>query len=1702
MPFPLKAAPLPRNKTSPGKFSSLPKNPELVCMPMRTNRQTFFSQAVTPFICLVALLFAIPSSHAQTGAGTALAFNGVNGYVSIANSASLNVYPLTVMGWFQSPDQGLDRGIVNKYAINSFNGYNIYFYQGHVRAWYFRDSVNYVWDNARGLDSGFVAGLWLHFAFTVDASGGKLYINGVLRDSRAWTGSPGATTQPQEVQFGRYANNFLNGDLDEVSIWNVALSPAAIQNAMNRKLESNESGLLAYWRFAEGAGSSTADAAPTPAGNNLGTLVGGVTWEQSGALVGPLVNTKGISGQTINGGVNLRGEVNPLGRPTTAWFEWGTNTSYGNLTTAVGVGSGSNFLTAGAIISGLQPGFTYHYRYVATNLNGRADGIDATFVQPVYPQPGGVPPLRSSAYDAGYASTAAFDARPEWDSSVAMTIEAWVFRRDAARFETIVSHDWPGSYWLGFSPRIRFYRGTNFAEVPNIIPALKWTHVAVSYDGAVARFYINGEFVGGRTLGNTGAGKFRALQLGFNDPHNPDINPRDTFYGNLDEVRIWSVARTADEIRDGLYREVRGVPGLAAAFPRGGRFEEISGLVGTAGSGVTEQIFGMVPRDLIVPRAAVQPIADGTINSATEYLGAEQLVLRYPDQPTVPDTVAQFVHTDNDLFVAITANYHDPVMGVPTNAWMSLFIDTTNAKPAVPDYSQIELRALTDGDTNHTALLNGDGVGSFYSCFTPAGIGLPRPCTSRGLWQVGELYCNGEINPDLCLEYRVSRQLLGSFDEYDGVALGHFNFTSFGDQTFVPEDGFPEAPITWLTMSYGQGSASLPRVQWSGHVLAGLTTNSPALPAYRVSLIGSSVAYSTTTDFYGRFNFDVPMPTNETMFAQAELEAFGRYTLPIVHPNGVQPQFIDTNRVQFPRLPASASGITILANVDFLVQRPLAPSAILYASPTNPVCGTSVRTGVPGGPGEIVTIYGTNLHSEMDFYLTPVSSTYPNNPDAWTLVKAEVKQIAADRRSAKVQTPFVPDYVRQHTNGPFIPSFTSPWRWVSVDRWFRSGAQTYSYFGPFGIQPPPYPLVHGFHFPNDQTFPGYEEFLAAYGPNAYICVGAFDHCATYVPDPLYWILWYPVHFTIIGMSGGSCVGFSGTAMQLHGGTFFPSDYDPLAIHSMGINDPGLPGEFDTSNTGGMYTRPPIPKDIWARIRTNHGAQTSAEYMLHVLAQLDGFEGSPKARLPELRAGTTAQAVCMVRGVQGGHCVAPYRVEDNPGGTNANVTRVWIYDNEAPCSITNDAMASCIVDQFIDVDRSTDQYHYNNGGWTGTGFFTVPLSIYNGEHHAPGVDDILLGLANLLVIVAGDADARITEPGHEWGWRADGTFVNNFPGVQFIPALGSTKNQTRSVPVIISNFVAHSNIVITANVRDTNANIFHVAAGGTLLQLQMSDSPGGVQSNRFTLGIVSNRLASFSFQPQLAGSNFTPRVGFAHSNGASAAFQWMGLTSQAGKSQEFRVRKDRLAVEYCNFSGKPTQHYLRIDAVDAAHSNNTCAVFGPFNVPTGAVHCVVLSDWPRNAKIRSELDLNADGIPDLVTNVSGIEVDSDGDGLPDAWETLHQMNPNSALCDDGPDFDSDHDGVSNYGEYLSGTDPHDPNSVLRLAATVIPGNKVRLSWKAIPGRRYEVLYANSFEYVFQPLTGFPRVATSTDEQYDVALPAGTQPTRFYRLRVTP
>jgi len=83
--------------------------------------------------------------------------------------------------------------------------------------------------------------------------------------------------------------------------------------------------------------------------------------------------------QAVTGtSAKLNGMATPNGLPAVAWYEWGTNTLYGNQTPPVNVGNSFNVVYTPAAITGLITNVPYHFRLVVSNLLGVVKGFDQT----------------------------------------------------------------------------------------------------------------------------------------------------------------------------------------------------------------------------------------------------------------------------------------------------------------------------------------------------------------------------------------------------------------------------------------------------------------------------------------------------------------------------------------------------------------------------------------------------------------------------------------------------------------------------------------------------------------------------------------------------------------------------------------------------------------------------------------------------------------------------------------------------------------------------------------------------------------------------------------------------------------------------------------------------------------------------------------------------------------------------------------------------------------------------------------------------------------------------------------------------------------------------------------------------------------------------------------------------------------------------
>ncbi len=124
----------------------------------------------------------------------------------------------------------------------------------------------------------------------------------------------------------------------------------------------------------------------------------------------------------------LRAAINPDYSDTRYRFEYGTSTAYGASIPApdIDIGSfeeGSNPVSVGQVLVGLQPGTTYHYRVHATNALGQTNGADQTFTT-LPPQPPAVATgqagsvAQNSATLTGTVDTKGLETTYEFDIGV------------------------------------------------------------------------------------------------------------------------------------------------------------------------------------------------------------------------------------------------------------------------------------------------------------------------------------------------------------------------------------------------------------------------------------------------------------------------------------------------------------------------------------------------------------------------------------------------------------------------------------------------------------------------------------------------------------------------------------------------------------------------------------------------------------------------------------------------------------------------------------------------------------------------------------------------------------------------------------------------------------------------------------------------------------------------------------------------------------------------------------------------------------------------------------------------------------------------------------------------------------------------------------------------------------------------------------
>jgi len=535
-----------------------------------------FSQIGRLSILLLSLLIMLPAPVAFAavpiaGYGTALDFDGVDDHVVITGYKGITgTDARTIEAWIKTTDTPL---VITSWGENSKG-----------KKWDFKVSAEgYLRIEVNG---GYINGntpindgQWHHVACTFENDSSpnvtdvKFYVDGQPDTPSGSKSKAVNTASGSDVKIGlNFKNIYFKGQIDELRIWDIARTQDDIQANMYTPLQGKESGLVALYDFKDGTGIT----ATNLAGNHNGTLtnmdeddwVNGIIGEESWTTFKNTPLNKRLTGYDADGNALTYSIVKQSSQGTiemtdnnTGIFTYIPNTDItGTDTFTYQVNDGtsdSNVASVTINILDNTPTVTNHVPIAGSGTALDLDGIDDHIVV------------------TGYQGITGTNAR---------TIEAWVkptntgFSAPIVMWgESLSSQSWLFSIVSYGVLRVAVKGGS--INGSTVINDGQWHHVACTFenddspDVIDVKLYVDGQL---ETITNP---KSQAINTAKGIDVEIGKNQKDNhFKGQIDEVRIWNVARTQAEIQANMYTPLQGTePGLVALY----NFEDGTGTTAT-----------------------------------------------------------------------------------------------------------------------------------------------------------------------------------------------------------------------------------------------------------------------------------------------------------------------------------------------------------------------------------------------------------------------------------------------------------------------------------------------------------------------------------------------------------------------------------------------------------------------------------------------------------------------------------------------------------------------------------------------------------------------------------------------------------------------------------------------------------------------------------------------------------------------------------------------------------------------------------------------------------------------------------------------------------------------------------------------------------------------------------------------------------------
>ena len=229
---------------------------------------------------IIITIFIVSKYSVRAQNSYSLDFDGEGDYVEIIDESAMiaNADQMTLSGWVypRGPNADSWTQFDGFFGFRNNNDADFYLLQlgaykveGRLRV---SGGGEFTIETA---ENSIISETWHHLALTYNGSNIILYIDGIEAGSTEASGQITNESVPLKIGSLVFDNtNFdLDGQVDEVSLWNIALTQQQVQDYMEADL-TDATGLVGYWNFNSGSGETANDAS----GNENHGSIYGATW--------------------------------------------------------------------------------------------------------------------------------------------------------------------------------------------------------------------------------------------------------------------------------------------------------------------------------------------------------------------------------------------------------------------------------------------------------------------------------------------------------------------------------------------------------------------------------------------------------------------------------------------------------------------------------------------------------------------------------------------------------------------------------------------------------------------------------------------------------------------------------------------------------------------------------------------------------------------------------------------------------------------------------------------------------------------------------------------------------------------------------------------------------------------------------------------------------------------------------------------------------------------------------------------------------------------------------------------------------------------------------------------------------------------------------------------------------------------------------